>query len=136
MVLVNDSHIIPAKGHKVASHKEIGATCFSEGVKAHYECRSCGILFSDAEGTKEISAPETIPTLSHELTKVDAKQPSGFVAGWEEHYVKNDKRIKTTELNHSPSSNGEKYFRILFFINSSITNRKPKISTRGASTKT
>ena len=86
MVLVNDSHIIPAKGHKVASHKEIGATCFSEGVKAHYECRSCGILFSDAEGTKEISAPETIPTLSHTLTKVDAKQPSGFVAGWEEHY--------------------------------------------------
>ena len=86
MVLVNDSHIIPAKGHKVASHKEHSATCFSEGVKAYYECRNCAALFSDAEGKNSITAPEKLEKTSHSLIKVDAKQPQGFVAGWEEHY--------------------------------------------------
>ena len=86
MVLTNDKHIIPAKGHKVAMHGEHQATCFAEGVRQHYECRNCHTLFSDAEGKNVIAAPEAIPTLSHTLTKVEAKQPSGFVAGWEEHY--------------------------------------------------
>ena len=65
MVLENNYHILPAKGPKVASHKEIGATCFKEGVKIYYECRTCAALFSDAEGKNAINAPQTIPTLNH-----------------------------------------------------------------------
>ena len=86
MVLVPDYHIIPAKGHKIASHKEISATCFKDGVEAYYECRNCSALFSDAEGKNPISAPEKIQKTAHSLTKVEGKQPSGLVAGWEEHY--------------------------------------------------
>ena len=86
MKLSGDKHIISAKGHKIAKHSEKSATCYTTGVGEYYECRNCGVLFSDAEGKNVINAPETLATLKHSLTKIDEKQPSGFVAGWEEHY--------------------------------------------------
>lgn len=85
--LLSEQYLIPAKGHKVAKHGEKKATCYAEGVKEHYECRNCGLLFKDALGLFEISAPGRIPATSHELTRVAEKAAVGFTPGWKEHYT-------------------------------------------------
>ena len=87
MPLSAEKYVIPAKGHNVAKHGEKKATCSSEGTKEHYECRSCGTLFRDAEGMFQIDEPTKAPVLSHELTKVAAQAAVGFVPGWQEHYT-------------------------------------------------
>ncbi|MBE5870424.1 MAG: hypothetical protein E7294_04090 [Lachnospiraceae bacterium] len=47
---------IPVSGHihHLEPVKEIPATETEEGMKAHYKCVDCGLLFEDAEGTKLI----------------------------------------------------------------------------------
>lgn len=53
--------LAPALGHIHAKHlkfvAEVPASCTTDGVKAHYECE-CGMLFSDADGTAEVTAEE------------------------------------------------------------------------------
>ena len=53
--------LAPALGHIHANHltfvAEVPASCTTDGVKAHYEC-DCGKLFSDADGTAEVTAEE------------------------------------------------------------------------------
>lgn len=53
--------LAPALGHIHANHltfvAEVPASCTTDGVKAHYEC-DCGKLFSDADGTSEVTAEE------------------------------------------------------------------------------
>ena len=87
MKLSAAKYVISAKGHNVAKHGEKSATCSTEGIKEHYECRSCGTLFRDADGMFQINSPSVAPMLSHSLTKVDAKDAVGFVPGWHEHYT-------------------------------------------------
>ncbi len=87
LAISSKQYIIPAKGHKVASHAEKKATCSNLGINEYYECRNCGILFKDAEGMFAISEPITAPKLSHQLSKVDGKAAIGFTPGWEEHYA-------------------------------------------------
>lgn len=87
LAISTEDYLIPAKGHKVASHGEKQATCSELGIKEYYECRNCGILFKDAEGMFAINAPTTAPKLSHQLTKVEEKAAVGFTPGWEEHYA-------------------------------------------------
>ncbi|MBR3876382.1 MAG: hypothetical protein IKJ25_06385 [Clostridia bacterium] len=85
--ITSEKYVIPAKEHNVAMHSEKKATCFSNGIKAYYECRNCGTLFRDADGMFEISAPASIPATSHSLTKVEGKAAVGFTSGWQEHYA-------------------------------------------------
>ena len=42
------------------------ATCTEDGFEEYYICNRCKKLFSDPEGTKEISAPVVIKALGHE----------------------------------------------------------------------
>ena len=60
--------LVPALGHIHANHltlvAEIPAACTTDGVKAHYEC-DCGKLFSDADGTTEVTAEELKITAHH-----------------------------------------------------------------------
>ena len=53
--------LAPALGHIHANHltfvAEVPASCTTDGVKAHYEC-DCGKLFSNADGTAEVTAEE------------------------------------------------------------------------------
>ena len=45
------------------------ATCTEEGVAAHYRCTGCDMLFSDAEGTREVTPSElVIPPYGHEYS--------------------------------------------------------------------
>ena len=63
--------IIP-NGHILQAVSETPATCTTDGTKAYWKCSTCNKLFSDAAGTREITAPEKIPA-SHTLTEVAAK---------------------------------------------------------------
>lgn len=87
LAISSEQYIIPAKGHKVASHGEKQATCSELGIKEYYECRNCGILFKDAEGMFAINTPITAPKLNHQLSKVEEKAAIGFTPGYEEHYA-------------------------------------------------
>lgn len=87
MPLSSEKYLIPAKGHKIAVHSEKSSTCTSEGIKAYFECRNCHTLFNDADGMFTIAEPQTLPTISHEIVKVEGRPAVGFVAGWLEHYT-------------------------------------------------
>ena len=58
---------IPGFGHKHELTLVEGedATCEKTGKKDYYTCDGCDKLFADAEGKKEISAPEVIQALGH-----------------------------------------------------------------------
>ncbi len=69
-----DNIVIPALSHSLKEHPEVPATCTETGTEAYWECTrdTCGKLFSDAEGNKEIVAPETIAALGHNMTRHEA----------------------------------------------------------------
>jgi hypothetical protein len=52
--------------HSITAHSATDATCEGSGTTAYWECSKCGKLFSDAAGTTEISAVETIPATGHD----------------------------------------------------------------------
>ena len=73
---------IPA-GHDLERIEEQAATCTEEGNTEHYKCDNCGKLFSDAEGTEEISEEDTvIGALGHHLVDVPAKEATCGEAGY------------------------------------------------------
>ena len=47
--------------------KAVSATCTKTGTKAHYKCKKCGKLFTDAEGTQETTLTAlSTPALGHD----------------------------------------------------------------------
>ncbi|MEE0873760.1 MAG: hypothetical protein UIH27_09925, partial [Ruminococcus sp.] len=70
----------PALGHDTKSVAEVPATETAEGVKAHYECKRCGKLFSDAAGKNEVTAESlVIPVI--EPTTEPAPELAYSIAG-------------------------------------------------------
>lgn len=59
--------------HKLNKIEKTEPSCDSEGVEEYYRCETCGKLFSDKEGTKEIDKPSTVSATGHKLKKVDGK---------------------------------------------------------------
>ena len=53
-------------GHDLEETLEDAATCETSGTEAYYTCSICGKMFSDKNGTKEITKPIIIPALNHE----------------------------------------------------------------------
>ncbi len=58
------------------------ATCTERGIVEHYIC-SCGKMFEDAEGTKEIYAPKAVDPLGHDEVAHEAKEPTCSESGWD-----------------------------------------------------
>lgn len=59
--------------HDMKYVKKIKATCESEGVKAHYECITCGKLFKDEAGEEETTLKAlTIKVSGHSLVHHEA----------------------------------------------------------------
>lgn len=54
--------------HKLEKIAEVKPTCTKEGTKDYWKCSKCGKMFSDSEGTKQISAPEKIKAKGHTFT--------------------------------------------------------------------
>ena len=64
------THVLTKKDGKAA-------TCTEDGYEEYYICSRCNKLFSDAEGTKEISAPVVIKALGHDWDDgVETKSPT------------------------------------------------------------
>ena len=59
--------VIPAQGHTIVFVPEISATETADGVKAHYTCADCGMIFADEDGFEPVSAEDlTIPALGED----------------------------------------------------------------------
>ena len=52
--------VTPAKGHTIVKVDEVPATTEKEGTKAHWICTDCGKLYSDAEGTTEVTLEQLV----------------------------------------------------------------------------
>lgn len=79
---------IPATGHKLSKTEAKAATCTETGNKEYWTCETCGKLFSDAKGEKEMSPEETvIPATGHKLSKTEAKAATCTEAGNKEYWT-------------------------------------------------
>ena len=73
--------------HSMVAHEKVEPTCTEYGTKAYYECTSCGNLFADAEGTKDVYATAlTLAPLGHSMTKHEEVKPTCTEAGTKEYY--------------------------------------------------
>ena len=74
--------ILPATSHNLTWTKAKEPTCTEEGNIGYWYCADCGKYFRDASAKEEITLEETIlPATSHDLTKVEAKEPTSTEAG-------------------------------------------------------
>lgn len=73
---------IDADGHEISAVAEKSATCTEKGWQAHYKCENCGKLFSDSEGTNEITL-ESIETdmIAHDYQWVIDREATASEAG-------------------------------------------------------
>ena len=78
---------IAATGHTLTYVKAMDATCTDTGNKEHWKCSACGDLFSDEEGTTEITANDVeIAATGHTLTYVKAMDATCTDTGNKEHW--------------------------------------------------
>ena len=82
-----DDLVIPALGHKMTKHEEVKATCTEKGMKAYYECSTCGKLYEDEAGTKEVTDKNTL-VIDIDATNHKTKFVAEVAAGCEKEGVK------------------------------------------------
>ena len=83
-----DDAAIPALGHTMVKTEAKAPTDTENGNNAYYTCETCHKVFKDEAGTQETTVEdETLPSLEHhELTKVEAKDPTCTQTGNREYY--------------------------------------------------
>ena len=67
--------------HSLSEVAGVAATCTEAGTKAYYTCSGCEKLFADADGEREIEAPETITALGHTEVTDSAVEPDCINTG-------------------------------------------------------
>lgn len=72
-------------GHSMMTIARVEPTCTETGNIAHYKCTSCNRLYSDEEGTTEITDVE-IPALGHTITAVASVEATCTESGNMAHY--------------------------------------------------
>ena len=92
--------------HQLSHVEEMLPTCRRIGVKEHWKCAICYHYFYDAEAKEEVENPDRdliIPTLPHDLEKVEKKEPGCTEDGEEAHYCcKNCKELFLDEKAEKP----------------------------------
>ena len=82
-----ESTVVAAKGHTIVAVNAKEATCTEDGNTAHYKCTVCEKLFSDEEGTTEITAESTVVEANgHTIVAVNAKEATCTEDGNTAHY--------------------------------------------------
>ena len=80
--------VMAAKGHSLEKTDAKAATCTEAGNTEYWTCSECKKLFSDAEGTTEITAADTVVAAKgHSLEKTDAKAATCTEAGNTEYWT-------------------------------------------------
>lgn len=69
----------PALGHALRHHPAVAATTEATGTEQYWDCTRCGKLFSDAGGTRQISAAAVIPKLAPAAPPEPADKVEAFV---------------------------------------------------------
>ena len=78
--------VIPA-AHDLKKVEAKAASCTAEGNIEYYRCSVCSKLFSDANGTQEITEADTVVAkAAHDLNKIEAKAASCTAEGNIEYY--------------------------------------------------
>ena len=79
---------IPMAAHTLTKTDAVAATCTTNGNIEYYTCSVCNKIFSDANGTNEITLEETvIAAPGHSLTKTDAVAATCTTNGNIEYYT-------------------------------------------------
>ena len=73
--------------HKLTKTAAVAATCTTAGNTEFYTCSVCNKYYSDAAGTKQITAADTVIPAAHKLTKVDAVAATCTKDGVNAHYT-------------------------------------------------
>ena len=81
----NTKKIIPALGHNIVLREEVTPTCTEKGIRKHYECTNCHLLFSDSKGENIINEIELLP-LGHLVYLVPELEAQCETEGIKEHY--------------------------------------------------
>ena len=68
--------------HRLTAVPRVEPTCTEPGAEAYWKCAECGMLFADAEGSEEISAPAVIPAKGHRFEVRNAKEATCAEPGY------------------------------------------------------
>ena len=68
--------------HQLSAIDRVEPTCTQSGTEAYWKCAECGMLFADAEGSEEISAPAVIPAKGHRFEVRNAKEATCAEPGY------------------------------------------------------
>ena len=80
--------VVAAKGHSLEKTEAKDATCTETGNTEYWTCSECKKLFSDAEGTTEITEADTVVAAKgHSLEKTEAKDATCTEAGNTEYWT-------------------------------------------------
>ena len=80
--------VVAAKGHSLEKTEAKDATCTEAGNTEYWTCSVCKKLFSDGEGTTEITEAETVVAAKgHSLEKTEAKDATCTEAGNTEYWT-------------------------------------------------
>ena len=80
--------VVAAKGHSLEKTDAKDATCTEAGNTEYWTCSECEKLFSDEEGTTEITAADTVVAAKgHSLEKTEAKDATCTEAGNTEYWT-------------------------------------------------
>ena len=80
--------VVAKAAHDLNKIEAKAASCTAEGNLEYYRCSVCSKLFSDANGTQEITAADTvIAKTAHKLNKVEAKAATAESEGNIEYYT-------------------------------------------------
>ena len=72
-----DDTVVPAKGHTFSKTEGNKATCTEDGNIEYWTCSECGKLYSDEEGTTEITEKDTvIKSLGHNWSAWTVTKPA------------------------------------------------------------
>ena len=89
---------IAATGHTLTKTEQVDPTCTESGTEAYWSCSVCGKLFSDEDGTAEISAPVVIAALNHNYTSEVTKEATCTEDGVLTYTCLNDSSHTYTEV--------------------------------------
>ena len=92
--------------HSLSAVPAAPATCDTSGTEAYWKCSGCGKFFADAEGKREISAPQEIAALGHDWGEwTVTKEPTATAEGEKTRTCKRDaSHIETASI---PATGGE-----------------------------
>ncbi len=86
-IIKSENKIQIVAAHSVLEHHAAAApTCTENGTGEYWSCAGCDRLYSDADGNKQITAPDTVDATGHSLAHHEATAPTCTEAGTGEYW--------------------------------------------------